>query len=149
MSKIILRDTSTLENAKRNKASRFDVFEGIGSPEGFVLGKKADIYIRLDGDEGETIYFKERYPDSVSGWAARGAGGGSGWQWEQNIAVTESASSFQLENDIDENDKIIVQRNGLELSFGEEDDYTFDYEQDLLVMNYIITEGSKLKIRKW
>ncbi len=44
---------------------------GIGDPTGAVLGNVGDIYLRLDGAPGQTLYVKETGNDTDTGWVAK------------------------------------------------------------------------------
>jgi hypothetical protein len=49
---------------------------GIGTPEGFVIGSPADIYLNSSGGRNETMWYKATGIDTNTGWEPVGGGGG-------------------------------------------------------------------------
>lgn len=44
---------------------------GTGSPESAVVGKVGDLYLRLDGGAGTTLYVKESGDSTNTGWVGK------------------------------------------------------------------------------
>jgi hypothetical protein len=44
---------------------------GVGDPEGSVMGSVGDLYCRLDGGTGTTLYVKESGEKTKTGWIAK------------------------------------------------------------------------------
>jgi hypothetical protein len=44
---------------------------GLGNPEGKVTGHVGDIFQRLDGEPGKSLYVKETGNSNEIGWAAK------------------------------------------------------------------------------
>jgi Pectate lyase superfamily protein len=61
--------TSRGGTTETSGAGRF--IAGIGDPEDRVIGNVGDIFQRLDGKAGETLYVKETGNGSTSGWKAK------------------------------------------------------------------------------
>lgn len=59
----------TIGTSRRIIAGTF--YYGTGSPEGIVVANIGDIYLRSDGDQGTSIYFKTRSNGLNTGWLAR------------------------------------------------------------------------------
>lgn len=60
-----------LEVAGNVKVGDVVIRSGVGPPEGVVAGGVGDLYLRVDGGEGSTLYVKESGGNSRQGWRAR------------------------------------------------------------------------------
>ena len=87
---LVATGTVTASNLKR----------GSGSPEGAVTGSVGDVYQRLDGGTGTTLYVKESGTGNT-GWMAQTNGGGSSFPLSQDsaAAVTDDVLRSKLTAD--------------------------------------------------
>lgn len=148
MGKILLRDLSTAESAERTKATRFDIYEGFGSPEGVVTAKMGDVYINRNGGTSSTFWMKETGFNTNTGWVAAGTGGSAGWIDEQVFTATEGQTEFIInEFNFDANTKLTVYHNGIDI------DETLDWVRDVgnskITLNNGVTESARVKVKQW
>lgn len=147
-----------------------NIRRGTGSPIGLVTGNRGDIYQRLDGTIGSSLYLKEGgTANSTAGWTPIGGGGGGGGGGSGDIEVTVQEVLARLvigeipDGDVDgtnihfitayhfELGTTCVYLNGLRQrlaqDYTENSDHTLQfftapYSQDVLVLDYVKSAGN-------
>jgi hypothetical protein len=146
MAKLVLRD---MANAERNKASRFDIYEGLGAPEGVVTGKVGDLYIQRDGASGQTLFTKGTGHQTNTGWVVAGSGGGGSLSQEKHIYIsTGGETEVTLPFDIESGDIIHVYKNGVNQDEGGSYEYTLNYSTNKVVFNNPLASLARVKVIK-
>jgi len=63
--------TEKLEVAGNIKVGSATIRSGTGSPQGVVVGRVGDLFLRTDGGAGSTLYVKESGSGTATGWTAK------------------------------------------------------------------------------
>jgi hypothetical protein len=145
--KILIRDVSSGENAKRAQTTRTDIFEGYGSPESVVTANRGAFYLNLNGGAGTTLYIKESGHNTNTGWVPAGSGG---WSDEQIFTSTEGQTDFTItEFTFDANTQMTVYQNGLDVDEGASYEWQRNVALSKITFNDPLIANARIKVKKW
>lgn len=148
--KLLTRDLSSPSNAERTKATRFDVYEGIGSPEGVVEGNMGDLYINRNGGSGQTFWIKESGFATNTGWNVAGSGGAGGWVDEEIFVASEGQTEFVVTDfTFTADSQLAVFINGVDQDEGGGFDWVRNVALNKITLNQSVTSAARVKIKKW
>lgn len=132
------------------KATKSQLYEGFGSPEGIVTGSMGDRYINLNGGANTTYYSKESGFNTNTGWSAVGAGGSAGWANEQIFVSTDDQTEFTVtEFTFSPTSKITVLINGIDQDEGGGFDWVRNVALNKIILNNSVTGNARVKIKLW
>lgn len=147
--KILTRDLLGPSGGERTQATRFDVYDGFGSPEGVVTAKMGDYYINRNGGTSQTFWVKETGFNTSTGWVSSGAAAG-GWIDEEIFTASEGQVDFTVTGfSFDANSQLEVLINGIDQDEGGGLDWIRNVGLSKITLNKAISASARVKIKKW
>lgn len=148
--RLIARDLSTPTTGQRHKATKFNVYEGFGSPEGVQTGNMGDLFVNRNGGSSTTLYVKETGFATNTGWSAAGSGGASGWIDEEIFTSTEGQTEFTITQFTLTADMLIeVLINGVDQDEGGGFDWVRNVAMNKIVINTALGSNARVKVKQW
>lgn len=148
MGKILTKNLS--DPQARTSATKSELFEGFGSPEGVQTGSMGDRYVNLNGGLATTLFLKESGFNTNTGWVAAGSGGAGGWVDEQIFVATDGQTEFDVTDfTFALGSQMTVEVNGVDYDEGGGLDWVRNVAQQKIILNEAVTQSARVKIKLW